>query len=228
MNVRKITSIFVEGITDVALYRAFLMYGFSYSILRKEEEEFVKEDLLRKQIKTKLLPSEPVRFLRKDDHLVIIQAKSNNIELERFCNEIKRAIKRIKRKIEGTSFDVKSFFIFDEEIPEGCSSDEFPEFVEVICQQVPEKVIWALVDPFFEKHKDIRSVFQKVEHCLETIESETKSILGGDFNKKRVNFLKSIFGERCHDHLLEKLLKGTDLANEMLKLLPESVVKRFS
>jgi hypothetical protein len=228
MNIKKITSIFVEGITDVALYRAFLMYGFSYSTLKEEEEEFVKEDLLKKQIETKLLPPEQARLLKKNGHLVIIQAKCNNSELKKFCNEIKSAIVRIKRKIESTSFNVKSFFVFDDELPEDCNSNEFPEFIEVVHQQTPEKVIWALLDQFLEKRGDIKYIFQKVEHCLKIIESETKNTLKGNVDKRRINFLKSIVGERCHDHLLRELLKGTDLAFEMAKLLPENIVKRFS
>ena len=228
MNINKITSIFVEGVTDVALYRAFLMYGFSYSTLKKKEEEFVKEDLLKKQIKTQILPSDQVRFLKKNDHLVIIQAKSNDNELKKFCNEIKVAVGKIKRNIENTSFNVKSFFVFDDEVPEDCNSSGFPEFIEVVYQQTPEKVIWALVDQFLEKRKNVRDIFQKVEHCLQIIENETENTLKGDVNKRRINFLKSIVGERCHDHLLKELLKGTDLAFEMAKLLPESIVRRFS
>ena len=67
-----------------------------------------------------------------------------------------------------------------------------------------------------------------MEHCLQIIENETENTLKGDVNKRRINFLKSIVGERCHDHLLKELLKGTDLAFEMAKLLPESIVRRFS
>jgi hypothetical protein len=196
--------------------------------LEEEEEEFVKEDLLKKQIKLRLLPSEQARFLKKNDHLVIIQAKSNYNELEKFCSEIKTAFKRIKRKIEDTSFNVKSFFVFDEKIPGDCNSNEFPKFIEAVCQQTPEKVIWTLFKQFLEKREDVRNIFQKVEHCLEIIESETKNTLKGNVNKRRINFLKSIVGERCHDHLLSELLKGTGLAFKVAELLPKSIVKRFS
>jgi len=225
MNINKITSIFVEGITDVALYRAFLIYRFSYSKLTESEEEFVKEDILKRQIKTRILPPEPVRFLKKNKHLVIIQAKYNNNELKKFCNEIKGAIVRIKRKIESTSFNVKSFFVFDDEVPEDCNPNEFPEFIEVVCQRTPEEIILSLVDSFL-RIRNIENIFQEMMDCFREIEN--RNPIRGDLNKRKINLLKSIVGERCHDHLLGDLLRGTDLASEMAELLPESIVRRFS
>ena len=228
MNVKKITSIFVEGITDVALYRAFLIYKFSYSRLSEREETFVKEDLLKKQIKTELLPCEQVRFLKSSEHIVLIQAKDGYDRLRKFCEEIRNALPRIERKIKDSLLDVKSFFIFDDEIPDDCNNDYFPKFIDIVSQRMPEEIIWSLIDQFWKKRKDVMQVFQKVEHCLKIIEEETENTIGGDVSKRRINFLKSIFGERCHDHLLKELLKGTSLADEMANLLPESVVKRFS
>jgi hypothetical protein len=239
IKIERITSIFVEGITDVALYRAILRKRFGFSQLTTEEEIDLKDDLL-KEAELSILPKEQVRFLKRKEELVIIQGKNEYSGLKEFCEWVKDAIPVISRKIGEYSIDIKAFFIFDNDngIPAECEG-EFPPFLVVTSQQLPERIIFSILDLLFnqtgetkgkgrEQIIEIKENFQQIKECFERLKEKNKG--WKNLEKREVNLLKSIVGERCHDHLLVellKLLRKVDSISKIDPLLPPQIISRF-
>jgi len=240
-NIKSITSIFVEGVTDVALYRAILMERFSFSTLDFEEEEDLKEEFLKEK-KLSILPINQVRFLKREEELVLIQGKNGYDRLKGFCKEVKNAKKRINRKIrEFSPIDIKTFFIFDNDtgVPSECN-EELPSFLVVTSQQIPENFIFSILGLLFnlsgqmegkkrEKIERIKEDFHRLKWCFEEVKKRNWN--WKNLEKREINLLKSVIGERCHDHLLQellRLLKKIDAVSEIDYLLPSSIVERFT
>ena len=239
MRIEKVTSIFVEGVTDVALHRGILKKRFSFKTLEGEEEEVVatlKYELGLKGVK--IVPVEQVRFLKRGSHLIIIQGKQGIIKLRRFCEEVKLARRQISDKIEESGIELKSFFIFDNGIPSQCK--ETPNFMITTSQPTPEEFIFNLLENLlFRKKGEIEG--ERVKEEISTLEGSLQQLKScfeqlplsstGEIGRKRVNLLKSLIGERCHDHLLDELLellKKGGLLSGIDPLLPPPLLSHLT
>jgi len=224
-KLEKYTSIFVEGITDVAIYRNFLIHTCHFSRLTEEDEERLRERLRR--IESSLLPYEHVKFVKRENEYVLIKGFGGRGELEKFCSDQKMVPSFVKRKIDEIrdSYkigEIRIFIIFDDSIPENCGEEKTLHPIRIVQQRTPEDIIWNLFRELLKTDKGFSDFFSELNPCLKKIEK-----LGGDIGKRRVNFLKSIIGERCHEHLLEELLKKFKLSAELKKLLPKEIVEAF-
>ncbi len=224
-------SIFVEGITDVELYKTFFIKCYGFKLLDSEEEDKFRKGLTRKGIDVEKsefpFPTRRVRLLKnkKQDVYISIQAKGGKVELQKFAFQIldnwDKVYKSKLINFNKVSVNVKSFFVFDEGIsPEIVNPDE--KYLIVIKQQyLPEDVILD----FLEKCKELKHIKDNFEKLMELWKHLQLHSQNDKTRKKRlVNLLKSLFGERCHSHLFEKLIEKCG-CDEMRKLLPEEITK---
>ena len=219
----KIVSIFVEGPTDVEIYRTFLRECLNFYVDNKKnkKEKTTKRFLQVKIDIESLFPYENVRYLFKNNTVVLIQAKLGEDKLKNFAENVLESFEDIKRKINevqgSLKIELKSFIIFDKKIPESLRGKEkFVPILTILAQpNLPEEIILNLV-----KHcPDICQRFEKLTICWKSLKSE------GDEFKQKVNLLKSLIGERCHAHLLEELIKFTQGCDLVKSLLPQAVLE---
>jgi hypothetical protein len=222
---KRLVSIFVEGPTDVEIYRIFLRKCYDFCSLSLDKEKEVKKFLRIKIGIESLFPHEYVRFLLKDDILVLLQAKQGKDILKRFTENVVESFKEIKRKIQNVknslNIDLISFIIFDKKVPETLDNFRDPEGnLNILYQQnLPEEIIIELV----KNCQNIQQMFEELLRCWEKINDGK-----GDENKRKVNLLKSLIGERCYSHLLEELIDYLKDCNKLKSLLPEIIVKFFN
>lgn len=218
----KIVSIFVEGPTDVEIYRTFLSKCLNFYVNNEKEKTTKRFLQVRREIGS-LFPYENVRYLFKNNTVVLIQAKLGKDKLKNFAENVLESFEDIKRKIDevqsSLKIRLKSFIIFDKEIPKSLRGKEkFISILTILAQpNLPEEIILNLV-----KHcPDICQRFEKLTICWKDLKPE------GDEFKQKVNLLKSLIGERCHAHLLEELIKFTQGCDLVKSLLPQSMVKNI-
>ncbi len=242
----KLISIFVEGITDVELYQNFITkcYGFRLSSPKKEESLRTKLSAIGVNLGKEFpFPTRRVRLLGKADVYISLQGKGGLENLKRFAltiiNSWEEKYKSAFKDLKDKNIYIRSFFIFDEKIPDEVYDSykcEIEFFITLTYQKyLPEDIILEL----FEKCnlQDNHTKFLRLLDCWCQINNIDKVAIEieknrNNYKKQKVNLLKSIVGERCHSHLFDILLGNREKCCErMERYLPEELIltlRKFS
>jgi len=197
----------------------------------KEEQNFIMElERKEKGIDRESefpFPIHRVRLLKCNEIHISIHAKGGKHELEKFASEILNTSKYFESKLKSFEKDgikVKSFFIFDEEIPSDLKKflKRLKKYLVITYQKyLPEDIILNFIrNCENDRLKLVKANFEKLKELWEGLQPNTPNNRAKI--KRLVNLLKSLEGERCYSHLLEKLIDSCD-CNNILSFFPREL-----
>ncbi len=213
-----LTSVFVEGITDVRIYKTILAKLFQCNPLEAEEESRLKELFQSKRLSDVLFPRQNVIYMNCQDRLVILKGQGGVDKLLGLLESIRiQDLRRLKRQIEKNkivyndwTFDkFELWFIFDEDVRENAtrferirkvlSSDVVKNGMFIRFQKTPENLVIENFKKVYPPDSGEVKLFDELPPMYERYI--------GDFGPKRQFYvIKSMIGLGCYDQLFENLI----------------------
>lgn len=227
-----LATVFVEGTTDVRLYKAIFRDIFNCHFLKADEEEHIKDILRRERVPRKLFPQESALFLNCPSKLVILHGCGGYSRLLSLLEGIEdKALEILRRKFETGNIQTnygelgrfELWFIFDEDVRDKLESiprldkDIFVEF-----QITPEEFVLKNFEKIYRQESIERMLYHD---CLSVFEKRLRVVS----LKKRAALIKAVIGERCYDQLFEVIMSGVkklmEGGEEKFRYMPEWLSK---
>ncbi len=230
-----LATVFVEGTTDVRLYKAIFRGIFNCHFVKADEEEHLKDILRRERVPRKLFPWESALFLNCPGKLVILHGCGGYSRLLSLLEGIEdKAIGILRRKFETVNIQTnygelgrfELWFIFDEDARDKVGSVYrfrfLDDYIFVEFQKTPEEFVLKNFEKIYRQESVERILYHD---CLSVFEKRLRVVS----LKKRAGLIKTIIGERCYDHLFEviisKIKERIDEGEEKFRYIPEWLSK---